>query len=112
MAARQLAGSSHTEMLLSEISPGTRSRSQVVTRVVKRHSGCEDWGLSLSGGWGQGQWLAITEVRQGSPADLAGIQAGDSLVQIQEQLVLFLDLQQVALLIQTAHTELSLTVER
>ena len=115
LADRQLAGSSHTVMLVSEVSEvsaGSRSRSQMVSRVVRRQSGCEDWGLSLSGGWGQGQWLAVKQVRQGSPADLAGILAGDSLVQIQEQLVIFLDLHQVELLIQTAHTELSLTVER
>ena len=112
LADRQLAGSSQTVMLLSEVSAPTRSRSRMVSRVVRRHSGCEDWGLSLSGGWGQGQWLAVKQVRQGSPADLAGIRAGDSLVQIQEQLVIFLDLHQVELLIQTAHTELSLTVER
>ena len=102
-------------MVVSEVSADRRSRSrssEVVSLVVVRDSHTEDWGLALSGGWRLGQWLAVAQVRQGSPAHLAGIRVGDSLVQIQEQLVIFLDLHQVELLIQTAHTELSLTVER
>ena len=88
------------------------SSSRVVVLEVVRDSLAEDWGLSLAGGWAQGQWLAVAEVRQSSPAQLAGLLAGDSLVQVGEQLVIFLELQQVELLLHTAGTSLSLTVER
>ena len=84
----------------------------MLSQVVRRDSESEDWGLSLSGGWGAGQWLAVAEVRQDSPAHLAGIMAGDSLVQIQDQLVIFMELSQVELLLHTPDTSLSLTVER
>ena len=54
----------------------------------------------------------MAEVRPDSPAHLAGIMAGDSLVQIQDQLVIFMELSQVELLLHTPDTTLSLTVER
>lgn len=116
MSDRQLTGSSQTVMVVSEVSPPSqsRSRSRVVSVEVVRDSECEDWGFSLSGGWGRGQWLAVASVNlsHDSPALLAGLQAGDALVQVEGQLVIFLDLQQVELLVQRAGTKLSLTVER
>ena len=86
--------------------------SQILSLVLSRPSLTSEWGLSLSGGWGAGQWLAVDGIRQGTPAHLAGLRQGDSLVQIQDQLVIFLDLQQVKTILQTAGLSLSLTVER
>ena len=93
----------------SQVRPRT---SQILSLELSRPSQASEWGLSLSGGWGAGQWLAVAGLRQGTPAHLAGLRLGDSLVQIQDQLVIFLDLQQVETILQTAGLSLSLTVER
>ena len=67
----------------------------ILSLLLSRSSHSQDWGLALAGGWGQGQWLAVSRVTHGQPAHLAGVEAGDSLVQVQDQLVIFLDLHQV-----------------
>ena len=48
----------------------------------------------------------------GSPAALAGLKEGDSLVNIGEELVIFLETGEVEELLQREQTELKITIER
>ena len=48
----------------------------------------------------------------GSPAAVAGVKEGDSLVNIGEELVIFLETEEVEELLQRQETELKITVER
>ena len=48
----------------------------------------------------------------GSPAAVAGVKEGDSLVNIGEELVIFLETEEVEELLQRQQTELKITVER
>ena len=48
----------------------------------------------------------------GSPAALAGLKEGDSLVNIGEELVIFLETGEVEELLQREQTELNITIER
>ena len=48
----------------------------------------------------------------GSPAAIAGIKEGDSLVNIGEELVIFLETGEVEALLKRSETELKITVER
>ena len=84
----------------------------VLTLVLTRTSLAQDWGLALTGGWARGQWLSVSSITHGLPADRAGLKAGDSLVQVEGQLVIFLDMDQVNHILQTASLSLSLTVQR
>ena len=88
------------------------SRSQILSLLLTRTDLTQDWGLALSGGWARGQWLAVSGVTDGLPAAKAGLEAGDSLVEVEGQLVIFLDLDQVNRLLQTASLSLSLTIQR
>ena len=84
----------------------------VLTLVLTRTSLAQDWGLALTGGWASGQWLSVSSITHGLPAHRAGLEAGDSLVQVEGQLVIFLDMDQVNHILQTASLSLSLTVQR
>ena len=48
----------------------------------------------------------------GSPAAIAGLKEGDSLVNIGEELVIFLETGEVEELLQREQTELKITIER
>ena len=52
------------------------------------------------------------QVNPGSPASNAGIKIGDSLVQVGDDLVLFMNLSQVNNLLLKEQLQLSLTIER
>eukprot|EP00092_Neocalanus_flemingeri_P059630 GFUD01071337.1.p1 GENE.GFUD01071337.1~~GFUD01071337.1.p1 ORF type:complete len:160 (-),score=62.49 GFUD01071337.1:203-652(-) len=103
-------------MVLAKVSPvntiiKTR-RNRIISLVLSRSSICQEWGFSISGGWLEGQWIGVRQVLRGSPADLAGLEEGDSLVKIEDDLVIFLEPRQVEELLDTTETELQVTVER
>ena len=54
----------------------------------------------------------MERVEPGSPAAVAGVKEGDSLVNIGEELVIFLETEEVEELLQRQQTELKITVER
>jgi len=70
-----------------------RQKRQVKTITLHREYNTEDWGIEISGnGWQEGEWIEIFNVRPNSPAWRVRehIRKGDMLVQIQDQLVLFM----------------------
>ena len=56
--------------------------------------------------------IGVEQVQRGSPAALAGMGEGDSLVKIEDDLVIFLEPRQVEQLLGRAETQLNITVER
>merc|ERR1711892_753101 len=102
--------------VLAKISPvNTISReksSKLISLTMSRHSTSEKWGISISGGWMEGQWIGVKQVHSGSPAAFAGLKEGDSLVNVGEELVIFLETGEVEELLNKAGTELNITIER
>jgi len=79
---------------------------------MSRASPSQKWGVSITGGWLEGKWIRVERVDPGSPAAVAGVKEGDSLVNIGEELVIFLETEEVEELLQRQQTELKITVER
>merc|ERR1712106_925788 len=94
---------------------GTISReksSKLISLTMSRHSTSDKGGISISGGWLEGQWIGVKQVHSGSPAAFAGLKEGDSLVNVGEELVIFLETGEVEELLTKAGTELNITIER
>ena len=105
-------------------------KNKILTFTLERQSKDQEWGLSLVGGWMEGQWIQVSQVskksyllyifisishfqlKAGSPAMRAGLRVGDSVVEAGGQLVLFLEQEQVERLLQEDRLQIALTVER
>merc|ERR1712126_201118 len=97
---------------VSEAGCESQVKNKIFTFMIERESPIEDWGLSFAGGWLEGQWINVAKVNPGSPASNAGIKIGDSLVQVGDDLVLFMNLSQVNNLLLKEQLQISLTIER
>ena len=104
-------------------------KNKILTFTLERQSKDQEWGLSLVGGWMEGQWIQVSQVsvecyifistphfiwqlKAGSPAMRAGLRVGDSVVEAGGQLVLFMEQEQVERLLQEDRLQIALTVER
>jgi len=87
-------------------------KNKILTFTLERQSKDQEWGLSLVGGWMEGQWIQVSQLKAGSPAMRAGLRVGDSVVEAGGQLVLFMEQEQVEMLLQEDRLQIALTVER
>merc|ERR1712215_609961 len=91
-------------MVFAKISPVnaiTRKQSnKILSLMMSRANPSQKWGVSITGGWLEGKWIRVEQVKPGSPAAVAGVKEGDSLVNIGEELVIFLETEEVEELLQ------------